>query len=72
MENRNLVDVMSFHKRKDAHAYMVIASFFAKQQREQKGISDCELSILSNNNIIVQWNGGFNTMTFDVIRTQVK
>jgi len=71
-ENNNLIDIMSFRKRKDAHTYMAIASFFSKNSREQNGITDCELTIQSNNNIVLRWNGGINTLTFDVIRTTLR
>ena len=72
MQNHNLLDVMAFHKRKDAQTYMAIAGFYAQQQREKKGITDCELLIQSNNNIIIQWNGKVDTLTFDVVRSVLK
>ena len=72
MENHKLLQIQAFRKRMVATTYMVATSLFAQQECEKKGFKDCELKIESNNNIVVKWNNGFNTMTFDIIRTQVK
>ena len=72
MENHRILQIQAFHKRMVATAYMAATSIFAQQEREKKGFTDCELTIESNNNVVVKWNNGFNTMTFDIIRTQVK
>jgi hypothetical protein len=72
MENRNLIDIIAFRQRKSAHAYMAIASFYAKNSREQQGITDCEIDIKSDNNIVVSWNGGVNTLSFDLVKSTLK
>lgn len=72
MESHRLLQIQAFHKRMVATTYMVATSYYAQQQREKEGFADCELKIESDNNIVVKWNNGSNTMTFDIIRTQVK
>ena len=71
-QDQKLLQMLSYHKHKDAQAYMAATCYIAKQQREEQGITDCELLLLSNDKVIVRWNEGKSTLGFEIVRTVLK
>lgn len=72
MHNSKLVQTSAFRSIKAAQIHMIGHCTFTQKDLIEQGIADAEYLFLSKTSLILQWNGGKESMTFDVLKSTLR